>query len=135
MGSTIKVETRAADSILYFLTDSKGDVIYSDTVSADDVIEIVLSPQRLSMLDRDANSIKIFALSDTVFKPDMYEKSFIVLEERPEFDIEYNEYNTGSDQEYWPIIILVVIILGTVIYVKRHNMQRSRSVSASKDRM
>ena len=132
--SKILIETRDADSILYFLTDSKGTMIYSGEVDAKDTTEIVLSPQKLSMLDRDANNIKIFAISDTVFKPDMYEKSFIVLETEPEFDIKYAKYNSDTEANYWPIIIIIVILVAVVLYIKR-NTSRRRSVSTSKDRM
>ena len=66
-------------------------------------------------------NVKIFAVSDSVLKPDFYESSFIVVEKKTELpnssieDIEFSENKAGY--EIW--IIPIVVIIGIVIIIKK----------------
>jgi peptide/nickel transport system substrate-binding protein len=66
-----------------------------------------------------ANSIKIFAISNSVLKPDFYESSFLVTEKKIELynniiDTEYKEEET----DYSVLIIPIVVIIGIATYLK-----------------
>jgi peptide/nickel transport system substrate-binding protein len=68
--------------------------------------------------------MKIFAISNSVLKPDFYESSFIVTEETAELPkIDYvNTKFSEKESEYWIwIVVLIAVILGIVIYLKKRN--------------
>ena len=116
---SIKVEAKNTDSILYFLTNSQGDMVSSESIDViNDKININIDSEKL---DAGTGNVKIFAVSDSVLKPDFYESSFIVTEKKTELpksstqDIEILE--NKSSFEIW--IIPIVIIIGIVIFVKK----------------
>lgn len=122
---SISVKTKNSDSILYFLTNSNGENVSSNTYFVnDDRTTIKISPDESNQLGIGANNIKIFAVSDSVLKPDFYESSFIVTDSKISLpisnvgEIEFTENKT----EYWfwaiPIIIIIIIIS---IYFKKRN--------------
>jgi len=72
-----------------------------------------------------ANNIKIFAMSNSVLKPDYYESSFIVTNEKIELPtsgidgIEFTE--NKEDNIIW--IIPIIVIVGIIIYLKKRQSQ------------
>ena len=118
------IDTKNSDSILYFLTNSQGVIITSNTLKlkADSISFDVIS-NNLEMLKTGVNSIKIFAISNTVSKPDFYESSFIITESQTELptstykNIEFSE----NRQEYWIWVIPAVVIIGILSYIMRRN--------------
>ncbi len=77
----VVIETEKADSILYFLIDSKGKIQASEKLNVEgDTVSIEIVPDMTKNLQIGANSIKIFAISNSVLKPDFYESSFLVTE-------------------------------------------------------
>ena len=73
-------------------------------------------------LQTGANSIKIFAISDSVLKPDFYQSSFLVSKnnvELPSTIINTSNIENKINYSGWIIpIILVMIIIGIIAYVK-----------------
>jgi peptide/nickel transport system substrate-binding protein len=66
-----------------------------------------------------ANSIKIFAISNSVLKPDFYESSFLVTEKNLELHnnvIKIENKEDKIDYNIW--IIPIVLVIGIVIYLK-----------------
>ena len=122
-GLDVIVETNHSDSILYFLTNSEGMIISSETLKTDGNISISISSENTKELGIGANNIKIFAISSSVLKPDFYESSFIVTDEKTELptsstdNIKFTE--NKSEYEFW--IIPIVIIIGIVIYFKKRH--------------
>ncbi len=121
----IKVETQNSDSILYFLTNSKGELVSSETIKTKDKeITIKIPSKYTEDLGIGANNIKIFAISDSVLKPDFYETSFIVANEDKELpesqtdNVEFTEKETNYT--IW-IIIPILIIIGIIIFVKKRS--------------
>ena len=122
----VHVETKNADSILYFLTNSRGENIVSGTLeSKTGKAEIRVSSVDSNRLDVGANNIKIFAISNTVLKPDFYESSFIALEDGGDLPVSTNEKVEFLENEinYWGwviigIIIIIIIIPAIVIVVR-----------------
>ena len=79
--SEIIVETVEANSILYFIIDSKGEIQESKKLEIkENKIKIEITSEVTGKLQTGANSIKVFAISDSVLKPDFYESSFLVSE-------------------------------------------------------
>ena len=121
----IAIETENTDSVLYFLTDSNGQVISSENLNIeqkDSIIEI--QSEKLEKLNIGGNNIKVFAISNSVLKPDFYESSFIVTENKYKIpsntleNIEFEKNNT----EYQNIIIILmvgIIIVAIVIYIRK----------------
>ena len=77
----IVVETNDADSILYFIINSKGKIQSTEELKInEDKVVINITSEESKKLKVGANSIKIFAISNSVLKPDFYESSFLVSE-------------------------------------------------------
>ena len=116
----IVIETEKTDSILYFLIDSKGKIQASEKLNVNEnTVSIEITSNMTKNLQIGANSIKIFAISNSVLKPDFYESSFLVTEKKIELynniiDTEYKEEET----DYSVLIIPIVVIIGIVIYLK-----------------
>ena len=76
----IKVGTQGADSVVYFLKSSSGEVT-SGTLNVDAGMTVIsIPPEATDLLGIGAGSIKIFAASESVLKPDFYESSFLVVD-------------------------------------------------------
>jgi len=116
----IIVKTENTDSILYFLVDNKGKIQISEKIKIiknEGIIEI--ASEVTEKMGLGANSIKIFAISDSVLKPDFYETSFIITENKVEFsDKLINTINIEEESNYSIWIILILIIAVTAIYLK-----------------
>ena len=116
----IIIETEKTDSILYFLIDSKGKIQASEKLNVNEnTVSIEITSNMTKNLQIGANSIKIFAISNSVLKPDFYESSFLVTEKKIELynniiDTEYKEEET----DYSVLIIPIVVIIGIATYLK-----------------
>ena len=120
----IMIETKNSDSILYFLTNSRGENIISETQSIQDNNTVIkISPVDTSRLDVGANNIKIFAISNSVLKPDFYESSFIVIDSKTDLPIATNENVEFSkkESEYGLLIIPIIAFIVITIYLKKRN--------------
>lgn len=121
---SMSIKTKNSDLILYFLTNSNGENISSNTYFVTDDSTIIKIPSDESNhLGIGANDIKIFAISDSVLKPDFYESSFIVTDNEnrlPISNTEKVEY-TESGSEYWFWAIPIIIIILTSVYFKKRN--------------
>jgi len=118
----ISIKTENSDSILYFLTNNKGGLIESENFKVtDEEISINLSSDITKQLGTGANNLKIFAMSNSVLKPDYYESSFMVTNEKTELpssttnNIEFSE--NANDFSLW--VIPIIIIIGIFVYLKK----------------
>jgi len=116
----IIIETEKTDSILYFLIDSKGKIQASEKLNVNgDTISIEIVSDMTKNLQIGANSIKIFAISNSVLKPDFYESSFLVTEKNLELHnnvIKIENKEDKIDYNIW--IIPIVLVIGIAIYLK-----------------
>ena len=123
--SMVTIDTQNTDSILYFLTDGQGTVINSNKLELEeDNISFDIVPKDPETLKAGVNSIKIFAISNSVSKPDFYESSFMVTEskaELPASTYENIKFSEKSEAHWMLIIIPVIAIVGILIYVKSKN--------------
>ena len=121
---SLKVETKNSDKILYFLTNSQGEKIISEEIPTEENTSVIkIASKESNKLSTGANSIKVFAISNSVLKPDFYESSFIVTENRAELPINsQNNIEFSEDEaQYWIWIIPIIAIIGIVIYLKKRN--------------
>jgi len=106
------------------LINSKGKITSTETIKINEKnTTIILSSEETKELGIGANNIKIFAISDSVLKPDFYESSFIVTKEKTELpinsvgDVKFIENN--ADYKIW--IIPIIVIIGIMIYIKKRS--------------
>ncbi len=116
----VVIETEKTDSILYFLIDSKGKIQASEKLNVKgDTVSIEIVSDMTKNLQIGANSIKIFAISNSVLKPDFYESSFLVTEKNLELHnnvIKIENKEDKIDYNIW--IIPIVLVIGIAIYLK-----------------
>ena len=120
----ITIETEHVDSILYFLTNSQGDKMTSNTVELKEKnIKINITSNNTKNLEIGTHDIKIFAVSNSVLKPDFIKSSFIVTDNKVELPISTfeNVQFSKNESEYGIWIIPIIIITGIVIYLKKKN--------------
>ena len=120
----IAIETENSDSILYFLTNSQGDTIASETLKLKEKdITINITSDNTKELGIGTNSIKIFAVSNSVLKPDFIKSSFIVTDNKVELPVNTfeNVQFSKNKSEYWIWIIPVILIAVILMYLKKKN--------------
>ena len=122
---TITVETENSDSILYFLTNSKGDKIASETIKLKGKESTInITSDKTKELETGTNNIKIFAISKTVLKPDVIKSNFIVTDSKVELPVNTfeNIQFSKNESEYliW-IIPIIILVTGILIYLKKKN--------------
>ena len=125
----IIVETEEANSILYFIMDSKGKIQSSEKLNIDkDKVTIKITSEVTKKLQVGANNIKIFAISDSVLKPDFYESNFLVSENNSKIPISIiNPSNIENEKNYNTeliSIIVIILIIGIIIFVKTKNQSK-----------
>ena len=118
----IVVETEKTDSILYFLIDSKGKIQASEKLNVNgDAVSIEISSDMTKNLQMGANSVKMFAISNSVLKPDFYESSFLVTEKNLELynDIIKAEHEEDeTDYSIWAIPIVSAIAITIFLKIR-----------------
>ena len=122
----INIETEGVTSLLYFILDNEGSIQISNELEiSENQAVIKLVSNNAEKLKIGTNQIKIFGVSDSVLKPDIYETNFLVtkeISEIPETNIEMQ--NTNAEVNYDTVligIIVISIIIGIAIVVKKKN--------------
>jgi len=122
----INIETEGVTSLLYFVLDNEGSIQISDELEISEnqaVIKLVSNNEE--KLKIGTNQIKIFGVSDSVLKPDIYETNFLVTKEISEIPkTDFDMQNTNAEVNYDIVligIILISIIIGIAIVVKKKN--------------
>lgn len=119
----ISVETSHADSILYFLTDSNRNSTLSESINVDKNFTMIKIPgKKTERLDTGAKDLKIFAISNSVLKPDYYTTSFLAVESKvvlSEINQNNIEFDKNNSFEWIWIIVPISIIIVTAIYIKK----------------
>ena len=119
----IIVETNDTDSILYFIINSKGKIQSTEELKINEgEVVINITSEESEKLEVGANSIKIFAISNSVLKPDFYESSFLVSEislEEPKIEVDLSNIENKINYDIWVIgIIVIMIIISITAYLK-----------------
>ncbi len=121
---SIPVKTEDATKIHYFLTNSEGITVSSGIEELDDqVVELEISEKQTLNLSDGANDLKIFAISDSVLRPDIFTTSFLALSDFTELPkLAPDEIKVLEEKNDFISIISIIIgiiIVGTILYFRR----------------
>ena len=119
----IQINTIQTDSILYFLNNNKGELVSSETIQVEgDSTAISISKEFTKNLGIGGNDLKVFAISNSVLKPDFYSTSFLVTENQEKLP-EISQTNMQFIQEeqivLWIVIPIMAIIIAIIVIWKR----------------
>ena len=119
----IDVETSQTDSILYFLNNNNGDLVSSEIIKVEESLtKIIISGNQTKELGIGANDLKIFALSNSVLKPDFYSTSFLVVDSQdrlPEITHDDIQFKEDEEAALWLVIPVIVIIILVIVFLKK----------------
>jgi len=87
-----------------------------------------LSKETTNQLLVGANDLKIFAISDSVLRPDIFRTSFLVVEnqgqELPSTTISEPQESSPSSNNWYLVIVIGIIVLGILLYTKNKYSKR-----------
>nr|AIF21825.1 solute binding protein-like protein (ABC.PE.S) [uncultured marine thaumarchaeote SAT1000_06_B02] len=134
---SISVQTTDSAAVHYFISNPKGETSASGIIPADNNLsEIVLTEAETSQLDVGANTLKVFASSDEVLRPDVYETSFLVVEGQTELPtVPISEIEASSEGTSHTGVVLAIIgaiIVGIIVYIRRKEKEKPRFFSGNK---
>ena len=119
----IVIKTSQTDSILYFLNNNQGVLVSSKIIKVEEnPTTIKISGEQTKELGIGANDLKIFAISDSVLKPDFYSTSFLVTDSKnqlPEISNDSSQIIDNEEIALWIAIPIIGIIIGIVLYLKK----------------
>ena len=120
----INIETEGVTSLLYFILDNEGEIQKSEELEIiENQIIIKLTSEDTKKMKIGTNQIKIFGVSNSVLKPDIYETNFLITNEK--LDIPKTEINIqtiGNEINYDVGIIVITIaaiIIGITLFLKK----------------
>jgi peptide/nickel transport system substrate-binding protein len=71
-----------------------------------------------------ANDLKIFAISNSVLKPDFYSTSFLVTgyqNQLPEISQDSIQFEEDKDEFLWMVIPIIGVIIAIVVYLRKRS--------------
>jgi peptide/nickel transport system substrate-binding protein len=122
----IPIFTQDASKIDYFFTNSKGDSVTSGTQLVDFGKTILtLSKKETARFGTGANDLKVFAVSESVLRPDIYSGSFLAVNDSPQMP-EIPNTDLQNAEEKNEYISLFAIVLGIIIVISILYLRHSR---------
>ena len=119
------IETSQADSILYFLNNNKGELVSSEIIEVEEKSTKIKIPREITKeLGMGANDLKIFAISNSVLKPDFYSTSFLVTGYQnllPEISQDSIQFEEDKDEFLWMVIPIIGVIIASVVYLRKRS--------------
>ena len=122
----IEIETENADSVLYFLKNGKNGETISNRINIEKNINIIkIESDEIEKFERGANNIKIFAMSNSVLKPDFYEFSFVITNQEQGLpEVSNKDALIGNTETNHMFLIIPIIgITGLIIYYVKKKIQ------------
>ena len=121
---SIPIQTKDTTRIQYFLTNSEGNIVESgvEQVSGKQTT-LTLSEEKTERFLIGANDLKVFAMSDTVLRPDIFSTSFLVVDnptqELPKPTFSETQQSQISTNNYGYLVIVAgATAIGILLYVK-----------------
>ena len=121
---SILIQTKDTTRIQYFLTNSEGNIVESgvEQVSGKQTT-LTLSEEKTERFLIGANDLKVFAMSDTVLRPDIFSTSFLVVDnptqELPKPTFSETQQSQISTNNYGYLVIVAgAIAIVMLLYVK-----------------
>ena len=126
----INVSTVNSDSILYFLNNRNGDLVSSESLQVNgNPTTIEISGQFTQDLGTGANDLKVFALSNSVLRPDYYSTSFLVTEKAeliPQISADEIQRVDNNNSILFVIIPIFGLIIVMVFLLKKKATHSAR---------
>ena len=126
LGNSFTIQVQAEDSskIHYFVSNSRGETVSSGINSIhNNLSEIMITEEDASNLNVGANTLKIFASSDEVLRPDTYTTSFLVVEGQDALPVVPILQAEGETEETSHVgmvsLIIGAVIVGIIISIRR----------------
>ncbi|MGQ0796062.1 MAG: ABC transporter substrate-binding protein [Nitrosopumilaceae archaeon] len=130
---TVPIFVNGDSTIYYYFINANNEVVVSGTKkSGNNKIDLTLSKDETSLFSVGANDLKIFSVSDSALRPDIFRTSFLVVNE--EFDEPTEELNAdlgtlSTDQDYLiPVLVIIAIIIVFFIFLRKRK-QASHVIS------
>ena len=125
---TIPVSVDAESTVYYYFTNADNKVVASGVEkSENNKINIMLSKEQTSLFSIGANDLKLFAVSDSALRPDMFHTSFLGIQGQytaPAEILNAEPQILPVDQSYVvPSIAIIAVIIGIIIVLKRKRKQ------------
>ena len=121
---SISIQTKDTTRIQYFFTNSEGNIVESgvEQVSGKQTT-LTLSEEKTERFLIGANDLKVFAMSDTVLRPDIFSTSFLVVDnptqELPKPTFSETQQSQISTNNYGYLVIVAgATAIGILLYVK-----------------
>ena len=126
---SIPVITEDADRLRYFFTNSEGSTVATGIEEIRENPTILNLPKETTdQLLLGANDLKIFAISDSVLRPDIFRTSFLVVEnlvqELPSIPISEPQESSPSSNNWYLVIVIGITVLGIILYVRNKYSKR-----------
>ena len=120
----INIETEGVTSLLYFILDNEGEIQKSEELEIiENQIIIKLTSEDTKKMKIGTNQIKIFGVSNSVLKPDIYETNFLITNEKldiPKTEINIQTIGNEINYDVWIIVITIAaIIIGITLVLKK----------------
>ena len=120
----INIETEGVTSLLYFILDNEGEIQKSEELEIiENQIIIKLTSEDTKKMKIGTNQIKIFGVSNSVLKPDIYETNFLITNEKldiPKTEINIQTIGNEINYDVWSIVITIAaIIIGIALFLKK----------------
>ena len=120
----INIETEGVTSLLYFILDNEGEIQISEELEIiKNQVIIKLTSEDTKKMKIGTNQIKIFGISNSVLKPDIYETNFLITNEKldiPKTEINIQTIGNEINYDVWIIVITITaIIIGIIIFLKK----------------
>ena len=125
---TIPVSVDAESTVYYYFTNADNKVVASGVEkSENNKINIMLSKEQTSLFSIGANDLKLFAVSDSALRPDMFHTSFLGIQGQytaPAEILNAEPQILPVDQSYVvPSVAIIAVIIGIIIVLKRKRKQ------------
>ena len=129
---SVPIITKDASKIDYFFTNNKGESVASGTQMLDSERTILtLTQEQTDKFGIGANDLKVFAVSESVLRPDIYSVSFLVPKDSTELPvISLSDFQSVEDYNDFPSIasiVIGIIIVGSILYLRR-SRKKSQSI-------
>lgn len=123
--SVFSIQTDSASKIQFFISNPEGFVVSAGTLEiTDNLVNLNLSPEETSLLGVGANNIKLFVISDSVLRPDIFTTSFLAVDDPEQVIPEITIDNSFSDSViddsslYVFLLILSIVIISILLFFK-----------------
>ena len=125
----IPIKTQFATRLYFFVNDASGSIISNGIIPiVNDSGKILVDSDTTKKMQSGGNDIKIYAISDSVFKPDIYTTSIFALDKTiGNYTQSAVTQKTQSQTNYGIQFILAGIVIIILIYfIKKSRKSKTR---------